>query len=84
MKFSIKWLREHLRFDQDYSNLLDTLNKLGLEVENMINPFDQLKAFKVVEILEVNKHPNADKLTLCQASGRKKKKTSNSLWSKKC
>ena len=73
MKFSIKWLREHLRFDQDYSNLLDTLNKLlGLEVENMINPFDQLKAFKVVEILEVNKHPNADKLTLCQVSTGKK------------
>ena len=73
MKFSIKWLREHLSFDQNYSNLLDTLNKLGLEVENMINPFDQLKAFKVVEILEVKKHPNADKLTLCQVSDGKKK-----------
>ena len=47
MKFSIKWLREHLRFDQDYSNLLDTLNKLGLEVENIINPFDQLKDFRL-------------------------------------
>lgn len=73
MKFSIKWLREHLSFDQDYSNLLDTLNKLGLEVENIINPFDQLKDFRVVEILEVNKHPNADKLTLCQVSDGKKK-----------
>ena len=72
MKFSIKWLREHLNFDQDYSNLFDTLNKLGLEVENVINPFDQLKDFRVVEILEVKKHPNADKLTLCQVSDGKK------------
>ncbi len=66
MKFSVKWLREHLEFDQDYKSLTKKLNELGLEVESMVNPLDKLKDFKVVEILNVKKHPNADKLNLCE------------------
>ena len=65
MKFSVKWLREHLEFDQDYQSLEKKLNELGLEVESMVNPSDKLKDFKVVEIINVKKHPNADKLNLC-------------------
>ena len=66
MKFSVKWLREHLSFDHKLSELIDKLNQLGLEVENVIDPSKFLKKFIVAQIVKVKDHPNADKLSLCE------------------
>lgn len=46
--------------------LSDRLTMAGLEVEAMDNIFHDLDKVKVAEILSVSKHPNADRLTLCQ------------------
>jgi phenylalanyl-tRNA synthetase beta chain len=46
--------------------LSDRLTMAGLEVEAVDNLFHDLDKVKVAEILSVSKHPNADRLTLCQ------------------
>jgi len=46
--------------------LSDRLTMAGLEVEALDNIFHDLDKVKVAEILSVSKHPNADRLTLCQ------------------
>ena len=66
MKFTIKWLREYLDFDLSVDVLSENLTKLGLEVENISNPYQLLKDFKVCSIKKTYKHPNADKLKVCE------------------
>ena len=58
------------------------LTDLGLEVESfeLINP--SLMEMKVCEIEKINKHPNADRLSLCKVSlGKEDRKSS--MWCKK-
>ena len=66
MKFTIKWLREYLDFDSTIKELSECLTGLGLEVESIINPYAYLNDFKVCLIKKVYKHPNADKLKICE------------------
>ena len=66
MKFTIKWLREYLDFDSTIKELSECLTGLGLEVESIINPYVYLNDFKVCLIKKVYKHPNADKLKICE------------------
>ncbi len=66
MKFTWKWLLDHLETDRNLSDILDTLPKLGLEVASVIDLAEDLKNFISVEIIQVNKHPNADKLNICK------------------
>lgn len=73
MKFTVKWLREHLDFKQNCFELVNQLNAIGLEVESFNNPFQNLKGFKIVEITNFAKHPNADKLNVCEVSDGKSK-----------
>ena len=55
MKFTIKWLREYLDFDLSVDVLSENLTKLGLEVENISNPYQLLKDFKVCLIKKTYK-----------------------------
>ena len=66
MKFTWKWLLDHLETDKILSEILETLPKLGLEVASVVNLAEELKSFISVEIIDVKKHPNADKLNLCK------------------
>ncbi len=66
MKFTWKWLLDHLETDRILSEILETLPKLGLEVASVVNLAEDLKNFVSVEIIEVKKHPNADKLNVCK------------------
>mgnify|MGYP002042612989 CR=1 FL=1 len=66
MKFTIKWLREYLDFDSTIKELSECLTGLGLEVESIIDPYVYLNDFKVCLIKKVYKHPNADKLKICE------------------
>ena len=65
MKFTVKWLKEYLIFDSSVEELCEKLTSIGLEVENLENPKDQLSSFIVSKIVDVKKHPNADKLSIC-------------------
>ena len=66
MKFTWHWLLDHLQTDKNLSEIVETLPKLGLEVASVINLAEDLKEFISVKVLEVKKHPNADKLNLCK------------------
>ena len=62
MKFTINWLRDHLDFKHSLDDLVIKLNSIGLEVESYVNPFKDLNEFKIVEIIDYKKHPDADRL----------------------
>ena len=65
MKLTWKWLLEHLETEAGIDQVVETLPKLGLEVASVIDIAKDLREFVSVEVLEVNKHPNADKLNVC-------------------
>ena len=66
MKFTLGWLKEHLDTRASVDEIADTLTRIGLEVEEMFDPATALGAFRVAEVLKCEKHPNADKLQVCE------------------
>lgn len=62
MKFTLSWLKTHLKTDADLATILKTLNAIGLEVEDVENPAEKLGAFKIAKVLTAERHPQADKL----------------------
>ena len=66
MKFTLSWLKDHLDTDASVEEITDALTDLGLEVEEVINPADKLKDFKLGYVTHAEKHPDADKLRVCK------------------
>ena len=62
MKFTLNWLKEHLDTDASLDAIVETLTRIGLEVEGVENPGAKLAAFKVARVLSAERHPQADKL----------------------
>ncbi|QEK37975.1 phenylalanine--tRNA ligase subunit beta [Candidatus Cytomitobacter indipagum] len=62
MKFTTNWIKEFYDFKLD--NLESRLIERGLEIESR-KAKNSFENFAVAEILELSKHPNADKLNLC-------------------
>ena len=65
MKFTLSWLKTHLETDASLDELAAKLTAIGLEVEEVRRPGDDLAAFTVAHVVEAKQHPNADKLRLC-------------------
>ena len=65
MKITFDWIKDHLdtKFKED--KLLEQLTNVGLEVEGVENLSAGLDLFKVAKILKTEKHPNADRLKVC-------------------
>ena len=68
MKFSEYWLRELVQPEIDTQALVDQLSLSGLEVDEVEPVAGQFSGVVVGEILSAEKHPNADKLQVCQVS----------------
>jgi len=66
MKFTLSWLKEHLETDASVDEITDALTDLGLEVEGVENPAAALDAFTIGKVLKAEKHPDADRLRVCQ------------------
>jgi phenylalanyl-tRNA synthetase beta chain len=69
MTISYKWLSEYLPVDIEPERLSRILTSIGLEVESLSwyqEVKGGLKGLVVGDILSVDRHPNADKLTLTQ------------------
>ena len=62
MKFSLTWLKDHLKTEASLQEILDALNAIGLEVEGVEDPAEMLKGFQIAHVLSAEKHPDADKL----------------------
>ena len=73
MKLTWNWLCDHLETEANLDDIIEILPKLGLEVASVSDLAEDLKEFITVEILEINKHPNADKLNICHIFDGKSK-----------
>ncbi|MDH3346119.1 MAG: phenylalanine--tRNA ligase subunit beta, partial [Kiritimatiellaceae bacterium] len=65
MKFPLSWLKELVDFEDTLEGLSDKLTFAGLEVEQIETIGNALDGVVVGEIIQVEPHPNADKLRLC-------------------
>jgi phenylalanyl-tRNA synthetase beta chain len=68
MIITIPWLKEHLKTKANEAKILDQLTSIGLEVESVKENSGELSEFKIAKILKAEKHPNADKLKICDVS----------------
>ena len=62
---SLSWLKNHLATKASLNQVAEQLTKIGLEVENIKSSNNNLDNFIVCKIVKSQKHPNADKLKLC-------------------
>lgn len=67
MKFTLNWLSSFVDPGSlSPGELADKLTMLGLEVDQIAPLYQGLERIIVARVLEVKKHPNADRLTLCK------------------
>ena len=69
MRVSIPWLKTLVDIKQSAAELADTLTMLGLEAEMPENA--SFSGIIVGKVLKADKHPNADRLSLCTVSDGK-------------
>jgi len=62
MKFTLSWLKEHLDTTANVDEIAETLTRIGLEVEEVINPAVALEGFNTARIEKVEMHPDSDHL----------------------
>ena len=65
MKITFDWLKDHLNTNLKEKKLLEKLTDIGLEVEGVENLSADLNLFKIAKIIKTSKHPNADRLKVC-------------------
>ncbi len=68
MIITIPWLKEHLKTSAKESEIIDKLTNIGLEVEGLKENSGEMGKFKIAKVLKVEKHPNADKLKVCEVT----------------
>lgn len=71
MKFSENWLREWVNPKISTEELVAQLTMAGLEVDSVEPAANKFTGVIVGEVLSVEKHPDADKLNVCQVSSGK-------------
>ena len=60
----LSWIRDFTPVDASTDKLVAALNQVGLEVEGVEEPGRDVRGVVAARVLDVVKHPNADKLTL--------------------
>lgn len=68
MLLSYNWLKELIEFDLAPEDLADKLTMLGIEVEEINDFGNKYDGFFTGKVISCKKHPNADKLSLCEVS----------------
>ncbi len=68
MKIPLSWLKEYVAFEDTVAGLADKLTFSGVEVEGIERIGGGVPGVVVGEVLAIEKHPNADKLTLCKVN----------------
>jgi len=68
MIITIPWLKEHLKTNAKEAEIISHLTNIGLEVEGVKENLGEMGKFKIAKVLKVEKHPNADKLKVCDVS----------------
>ena len=65
MKITVNWLKDHLDTKLSENQIIDKLTEIGLEVESVENQSNGLDSFFIAKILKTEKHPDADRLKVC-------------------
>ena len=68
MIITLSWLKNHLTTSSNLEKIINKLTDIGLEVEAVKEAQNELSNFKIAKVLKVEKHPNADKLKVCDVS----------------
>ena len=71
MKVTLNWLKHYVDFDWPPEELTERLTMLGLEVEGVQKIAGAFEGIVVAEVITRDKHPNADKLSLCRVNDGK-------------
>src|SRR6476619_837971 len=68
MKITLNWLREYVDFAGTPEELRERITMLGLEIERMQTLGGEWQGVVVTQVLASEKHPNADKLSVCRVA----------------
>lgn len=66
MKFTLSWLKDHLETTADATGVAAAMTMAGLEVEGVSDATAALAPFTVARIVSAERHPDADRLQVCQ------------------
>jgi len=68
MKVTLNWLKQYVDFNWSPEELTERLTMLGLEVEGVQKISGAFDGIVVAQVVTREKHPNADKLSLCRVN----------------
>ena len=68
MIVTLPWLKKHISTKLNQNEIIDKLTNIGLEVEDIKENSGELSEFKIAKIIKAEKHPNADKLKVCDVN----------------
>src|SRR5436305_6236603 len=66
MKFSVNWLREFVDLPENPEEIADLLTRAGVETQNIETRGARIDKVIVSQIAASSRHPNADRLTVCE------------------
>jgi len=68
MKVTLNWLKQYVDFNWSPDETTERLTMLGLEVEDVQKISGAFDGVVVAQVITRDKHPNADKLSLCRVN----------------
>lgn len=66
MLLPVKWLKNYINIDETAKTIADKITDTGSHVESITDRSEGIKKIVVGRILAIEKHPDADKLVVCQ------------------
>src|SRR6266403_2465209 len=66
MKFSVNWLREFVDLPKNPEEIAELLTRAGIETEKIETRGAKIDKVIVAQITASSRHPNADRLTVCE------------------
>jgi len=66
MKFSVNWLREFVDLPKNPEEIAELLTRAGIETEKIETRGANIDKVTVSQITASSRHPNADRLTVCE------------------
>src|SRR5438477_3376613 len=66
MRFSINWLREFIDLPKDPEEIAELLTRAGIEIKRIETRGANIEKVFVSQITATSRHPNADRLTVCE------------------
>src|SRR5689334_6425599 len=71
MKVTLNWLKQYVDFNWSPEELANRLTMIGIEVEGVQKLGGEFEGVVVAQVVTRDKHPNADRLSLCRVNDGK-------------